>query len=139
MKMGIVGLGRMGAGITERLRRDGHEVVGYDRNPAVSEVRSLEALVQALEAPRTVWVMVPAGDPTQATIDELADLLSPGDILIDGGNSYYKDSARRAGEVAAKGIKFMDSGTFCSIWGPPISFCLMVGGQKDAFDHAEPI
>src|SRR5690348_11399252 len=139
MKMGIVGLGRMGAGISERLRRDGHEVVGYDRNPAVSEVPSLEALVQALEAPRTVWVMVPAGDPTQATIDELAGILSPGDILIDGGNSYYKDSARRAAEVATKGIKFVDSGTSGGIWGLTVGFCLMIGGPRDAFDHAEPI
>jgi len=100
MKLGIVGLGRMGAGISERLRRDGHEVVGYDRNPSVSEVPSLKGLVEALEAPRSVWLMVPAGDPTQASIDELQGLLAKGDVLIDGGNSYYKDSVRRAKQVA---------------------------------------
>lgn len=139
MKMGIVGLGRMGAGISERLRRDGHEVVGYDRNPAISQVASLAELVQSLETPRTVWVMVPSGDPTQATIDELAGLLAPGDILIDGGNSYYKDSVRRSGELAPKGIKFIDSGTSGGIWGLTVGFCLMVGGPKEAFDHVEPI
>ena len=89
MKIGLVGLGRMGAGMAERLRRNGHEVLGYDRNPDVSEAGSLEELVDALTPPRAVWVMVPAGDPTEATLQELAGLVDRGDILIDGGNSYH--------------------------------------------------
>jgi 6-phosphogluconate dehydrogenase len=139
MKIGLVGLGRMGAGMAERLRRDGHEVVGYDRNPAVSQVPSLQALVQSLTPPRTVWLMVPAGDPTQAVIDELAGLLSRGDILVDGGNSYYKDSVRRAKQVAEAGIAFVDAGTSGGIWGLTVGFCLMVGGERPAFDTIEPL
>ena len=139
MKLGIVGLGRMGAGIAERLRRDGHEVVGYDRNQAVSQVPSLQGLVEALPAPRAVWLMVPAGDPTQAVIDELGGLLEAGDILIDGGNSYYKDSVRRSKQVAPAGISFVDSGTSGGIWGLKEGFCLMVGGERKAFETIEPV
>jgi 6-phosphogluconate dehydrogenase len=139
MKIGLIGLGRMGAGIAERLRRSGHEVVGYDRDPAVSEVASLRELVDALSPPRVVWVMVPAGQPTEATLKELADLVSSGDILIDGGNSYYKDSKRRAEELSERGISFLDAGTSGGVWGLEAGFCLMVGGPPDAFETVEPI
>jgi 6-phosphogluconate dehydrogenase len=139
MKIGLVGLGRMGAGMGERLRRKGHEVVGYDRNPEVSEVRSLEELAGALSPPRVVWVMVPAGEPTESTLKQLADLVSSGDILIDGGNSYYKDSMRRAKELGARDIRFLDMGTSGGIWGLEVGFCLMVGGPRDAFEAVEPI
>ena len=139
MKIGLVGLGRMGAGMAERLRRNGHEVVGYDQNPEVSEVRSLEELVGALSPPRVVWVMVPAGEPTESTLKELAGLVSPGDILIDGGNSYYKDSMRRAEELDARGIRFLDIGTSGGIWGLEVGFCLMAGGPRDAFETVEPV
>ena len=139
MKIGLVGLGRMGAGMAERLKRSGHEVVGYDRNPDVSQVASLKELVEALTPPRTVWVMVPAGDATEATLKELADAVSPGDILIDGGNSYYKDSKRRAKELAERDIKFLDIGTSGGIWGLEAGFCLMAGGPRDAFEAVEPI
>ena len=139
MKIGLVGLGRMGAGMAERLRRNGHEVVGYDRNPDISDVGSLKELVDSLEAPRIVWVMVPAGAPTDATLVELTGLVSSGDILIDGGNSYYKDSKRHAEELAQQNIKFLDAGTSGGIWGLEEGFCLMVGGPADAFATVEPI
>jgi 6-phosphogluconate dehydrogenase len=139
MKIGLIGLGRMGAGMRERLRRKGHEVVGYDRNPEVSEVRSVEELVGALSPPRIVWVMVPAGEPTESTLRQLAGLVSSGDILIDGGNSYYKDSIRRAKELDARRIRFLDIGTSGGIWGLEVGFCLMVGGPRDAFETMGPV
>ncbi len=139
MKLGLVGLGRMGAGIAERLRRAGHEVIGYDANPAVSEVPSLEALVSALETPRAIWVMVPAGAPTQATLDRLAATMSSGDIVIEGGNSNYHDSVRHAAELAEKGISMLDCGTSGGIWGLERGFCLMTGGPREAFEAIEPI
>ncbi|MCH7579023.1 MAG: decarboxylating 6-phosphogluconate dehydrogenase [Chloroflexi bacterium] len=139
MKLGMVGLGKMGAGMAERLRRGSHEVIGYDRNPDVTEVGSLKELLESLEPPRAVWVMVPSGDPTEATLKELAGLASPGDILIDGGNSMYKDSIRRAEELANKGIKFLDVGTSGGVWGLEIGFCLMIGGPRDAFEAVEPV
>jgi 6-phosphogluconate dehydrogenase len=129
----------MGAGIAERLRRDGHDVVGFDQNPDVSQVASLEELVATLSPPRVVWVMVPSGDPTDGTFRELAGLVSAGDILIDGGNSYYKDSVRRAAELDERGIKFLDIGTSGGIWGLTAGFCLMAGGPRDAFDTVEPL
>ena len=138
MKLGMVGLGKMGSAMAERLRRGSHEVIGYDRNPDVTEVGSLKELLEFLEPPRTVWVMVPSGDPTEATLKELAGLASPGDILIDGGNSMYKDSVRRAEELAKKGIKFLDIGTSGGVWGLEIGFCLMIGGPRDAFEAVEP-
>jgi 6-phosphogluconate dehydrogenase len=139
MKVGVVGLGRMGAGIAERLRRHGHEVIGYDRDPALSDAASLEELVARLSAPRVVWVMVPAGAPTDATLRELADMCSKGDILIDGGNSYYKDSLRRAEELNERGVTFLDVGTSGGIWGLDAGFCLMVGGPSEAVETIEPI
>ncbi len=138
MKIAIVGMGRMGGGMAARLRRLGHEVVGYDRDPAVSDVASMQDLVDALHPPRVVWIMVPAGDPTQSTIDSLSPLLSRGDILVDGGNSYYKDSVRRARTLEEQGLRFVDVGTSGGVWGEEVGFCLMVGGPRDAFDTLEP-
>ncbi len=148
MKLGMVGLGRMGGNMTVRLIRGGHEVVGYSTTPATVQrivdqgavgASSLEELVGKLEAPRTVWLMVPSGDPTEGTIQNLKKLLERGDTVIDGGNSFWRDSVRRAGELVADGIDFMDCGTSGGIWGLANGYCLMVGGQKEAFDRNEPI
>jgi 6-phosphogluconate dehydrogenase len=138
MQIGFVGLGRMGGNMVERLRRGGHEVVGYDRNPAVSEVASLAALISKLVPPRTVWVMVPAGDPTEQTIQELSTLLGEGDLIVDGGNSKFRDSVRRADELAGRGLLFLDAGTSGGIWGLKEGYCLMVGGSEEAFRRIEP-
>ncbi len=139
MKIGLIGLGRMGQGIAERLRRNGHDVVGFDQNPAISQVRSLDELVKSLTAPRVVWVMVPAGGPTQATVDELGELLSVGDVLIDGGNSYYKDSMKRAAALKHKGVSYVDLGVSGGVWGLAEGFSLMAGGEKDAYARIEPL
>jgi 6-phosphogluconate dehydrogenase len=138
MQIGFVGLGRMGGNMVERLRRGGHEVTGYDHNPAVSEVASLAELVSKLVPPRTVWVMVPAGDPTEQTIQELSTLLGKGDLIVDGGNSRFRDSVRRADELAARGLLFLDAGTSGGIWGLKEGYCLMVGGSEEAFRRIEP-
>ncbi|MEX2159711.1 MAG: decarboxylating 6-phosphogluconate dehydrogenase [Dehalococcoidia bacterium] len=138
MKIGLVGLGRMGAGMAERWRRAGHEVVGYDRNPEVRDVSSLAELVGRLEPPRFVWVMVPSGDPTEQTLRELAGEVESGDIIVDGGNSYYKDSVRHASELGEKGIRVLDIGVSGGIWGLEVGFCLMAGGPRDAYDEIEP-
>lgn len=138
MRLGIVGLGRMGANMAERLRRGGHEVIGYDRNPAVSDVESLPKLVEALAAPRAVWVMVPAGDPTERTINELADILQPGDLIVDGGNSNFRDSIRRGAELEKRQLLFADAGTSGGVWGLANGYCLMVGGVDEAFQRIEP-
>jgi 6-phosphogluconate dehydrogenase len=129
----------MGAGLSARLRKSGHEVVGYDRNPDVSDVPSLRELVAALPAPKVVWLMVPSGAVTESTLLELAPLLSAGDIVMDGGNSYVKDSVRRAGLMAARGIRYLDVGTSGGVWGFENGFCLMVGGPREAYDEVEPI
>ncbi|MCZ2109019.1 MAG: decarboxylating 6-phosphogluconate dehydrogenase [Dehalococcoidia bacterium] len=139
MKIGVVGLGRMGAGITKRLQEHGHEVSGYDHDPAISPTHSLQELVAGLPTPRVVWVMVPAGDPTEATVTQLASLMADGDIVIEGGNSYYRDSIRRAEMMKARGIQFLDAGTSGGIWGLEVGFCLMVGGPETAFRMVEPI
>ena len=138
MKIGMIGLGRMGAGLSERLRRDGHDVVGFDRDPGLSHVDSLDALVKALSAPRVAWMMVPAGEPAEQIVEELASRLDAGDIVVDGGNSNYRDSIRRAGELSERGIEFLDAGTSGGIWGLEFGFCLMVGGSNDAFAMVEP-
>jgi 6-phosphogluconate dehydrogenase len=138
MKVGIAGLGRMGAGMAERLRRNGHEVVGFARDPKKGDVHTLKDLVAALPVPRVIWVMVTSGDPTESVIEDLSSLASPGDILIDGGNSYYKDSIRRGRKLAEKGIHFLDIGTSGGIWGLEVGFCQMAGGPLEAFKIAEP-
>lgn len=139
MKIGMVGLGRMGAGLSARLRKNGHEVVGYDRNPDVSDVQSLQELVAALPSPKVVWLMVPSGPITESTLLEVAPLLAAGDVVIDGGNSYVKDSVRRASLMAERGIHYLDIGTSGGVWGFENGFCLMAGGPRDAYDHVEPI
>lgn len=142
MKIGMIGLGRMGGNMAERLRRHGHDVVGFDSHAPNTDVASLADLVAALtvdRAPRVVWVMVPSGDPTESTVLALRDLLSPGDVLVEGGNSNWRDSQRRAAAVAEKGIQFIDAGTSGGIWGLTEGYCLMVGGEKAAVDIAMPI
>nr|BFE84996.1 decarboxylating 6-phosphogluconate dehydrogenase [Planobispora longispora] len=135
----MVGLGKMGGNMAERLRRGGHDVVGYDRDPAVSDVASLKELVERLEAPRAVWVMVPAGAPTQATVEELGQLLSDGDIVIDGGNSHYVDDQKHGAELAARGIGFVDCGVSGGVWGLENGYALMVGGNDADIQRLMPI
>jgi 6-phosphogluconate dehydrogenase len=136
--LGMVGLGRMGGNMAERLRRGGHTVIGYDRAPDARDVDSLEALVQALPSPRVVWVMVPAGDPTYQTIDALGELLEPGDVVVDGGNSRYTDDQRHAVDLAEKGIAFVDAGVSGGVWGLTEGYALMVGGEPDAVAKVQP-
>ena len=138
MQLGIVGLGRMGAAMRERLRRGGHEVTGYDLNAEVSDVSSLGDLLDGLDAPRVVWLMAPAGEATEALVEELAGLLDAGDTLVDGGNSLYRDSIRRGEMLAGHGIGLLDAGVSGGIWGLENGFCVMVGGDRDAFEAVEP-
>ena len=138
MKLGMVGLGRMGAGMTARLRQGGHEVIGYDRDPNTSEVASLDELVSKLDAPRAVWMMVPAGDPTEQSVEALAKLLAKDDILVDGGNSNFRDSIRRGETLAEEGIVFVDAGVSGGIWGLKEGFCLMLGGTDAAIATLAP-
>ena len=148
MHIGIVGLGRMGANIARRLAREGHRCVGYDRNPesgrllageGAEAVDSLTALVKTLQAPRTVWLMLPAGDATEAAVSELGDLLKPGDTIIDGGNTFWKDDIRRAGELAKKGVHYLDVGTSGGVWGLERGYCLMIGGEAGVVERLDPI
>jgi len=127
-KLGMIGLGRMGGSMAERLRNGGHVVVGYDRAVGVRDVETLEALVAALEPPRVVWVMVPAGTPTYDTIEALSGLLEPGDVIVDGGNSRYTDDQRHSADLAPKGIGFVDAGVSGGVWGLTEGYALMVGG-----------
>jgi len=135
----MVGLGRMGGNMAERLRRGGHEVVGYDRDPDIADVKSLAELAEALPAPRVAWVMVPAGEPTRSAITELGELLSSGDLVVDGGNSDYKDSIARSQELAAKGIGFVDAGVSGGVWGLQNGYGLMVGGAPEHVALVRPI
>lgn len=139
MQLGLVGLGKMGLNMAERIRAAGHEVIGYDRDPAVSEVASVEALVARLRAPRSVWVMLPAGEPTRATITALADLLEPGDLVIDGGNSPYHDAVPHAEVLAANGVHFCDCGVSGGVWGRTAGYGLMVGGEAGDVERALPV
>jgi 6-phosphogluconate dehydrogenase len=145
--IGMIGLGRMGANMTQRLIEGGHRVVVTDLNPAAvsaagkagaAAASSLDDLVATLAPRRAIWIMVPSGDPVQATVDALERLLAPGDIVVDGGNSNYHDSMRRAEQLHARGIEFVDCGTSGGIWGLREGFCLMAGGSRDAFAHIEP-
>src|SRR5262249_42375757 len=139
MELGLIGLGKMGGNMRERIRRAGHTVVGYDRNPDLADVASLKELVEALPAPRTVWIMVPAGAPTQSTVDELGALLAPGDLVIDGGNSKWTDDKKHAEELAAKGIGFVDAGVSGGVWGLELGYALMVGGEDADVARAKPV
>jgi 6-phosphogluconate dehydrogenase len=147
MEIGMVGLGRMGANMVERLVRGGHKAVGYDRDPAaVAKVvavggggaSSLAELASKLKAPRTIWIMVPNGPPVDQTINDLLPHLAQGDLLVDGGNSNYKESMRRAAELKTKGFLFMDAGTSGGIWGLKEGYSLMVGGEKEAVARLTP-
>ena len=139
MQLGLVGLGRMGGNMRDRIRSAGHEVVGYDRNPDISDVASLAELVDKLTPPRVVWIMVPAGQITEVTIDQLGDLLSPGDLIIDGGNSKFTDDRPRAERLAPKGVGYLDCGVSGGIWGNQNGYALMVGGDAENVDKAMPI
>lgn len=148
MDLGMIGLGRMGANMAQRLIRNGHRVVGYDPSEAARKgledkagesAESLAALVAKLDAPRAIWTMVPAGPITDDTITALLALLAPGDCIIDGGNSYYKDSLRHAGLCAAKKVDFVDSGTSGGIWGLDEGYSLMVGGDAAVVERLRPI
>ncbi len=139
MQLGLIGLGKMGGNMRGRLEAAGHDVVGYDTNPDVSDVKDLKELVSKLEAPRTVWVMVPAGKITQSVIDELGGLLDKGDLVIDGGNSKFTDDAKHEKELADKGIAFVDCGVSGGVWGKENGYGLMAGGSDADIERVMPI
>jgi 6-phosphogluconate dehydrogenase len=148
MQLGFVGLGRMGLNMTARLARHGHQVTAFDLNAdavaaaarsGVQGVTSLDAFASTLAAPRAVWIMVPAGAATESTVAALATRLSPDDVIIDGGNTYYRDDVRRAEELRAKGIHYVDAGTSGGIWGLEEGYCLMVGGDEEICRRLEPV
>jgi 6-phosphogluconate dehydrogenase len=148
MRLAMIGLGRMGGNMTERLMKGGHEVVAFDRTPATVQkyealgakgAHSLREVLDNLKAPRIVWIMVPAGKPVDDTIAELLSGLSKGDVIIDGGNSNFHDTMRRAADLATKGIHFVDSGTSGGIWGLANGYCLMIGASEESFKLCEPI
>ena len=143
MKLGMVGLGRMGANMAERLRRHGHDVVGYDPRNEATDVATLDELVSALssesaDGPRVAWVMVPSGEPTEETVVALGDRLAPGDLVIDGGNSNFADSIRRGLALAENAVGFVDVGTSGGIWGLENGYALMVGGEADEVAKVAP-
>jgi 6-phosphogluconate dehydrogenase len=148
MQLGMVGLGRMGGNMVRRLMRSGHECVVYDRTAETAAsfakegavpALSLEELIAKLKAPRAIWIMVPAGDPTEKTVLALAEKMEKGDTIIDGGNSYFKDDVRRSKMLEPRGIHYMDVGTSGGVWGLDRGYCMMIGGPKVAFDRLDPI
>ncbi len=149
MKLGMIGLGKMGGNMTERLVRDGHEVIVFDLDPELtrrvgalegaSAAPSLGAVMEKLEAPRVVWVMVPAGDPTEQTLLGLAEHADRGDILIDGGNTMFRDTMRRSELLKERGLHLVDAGTSGGVWGLEVGYCLMVGGEEEAVRRCEPV
>jgi 6-phosphogluconate dehydrogenase len=148
MRIGFIGLGRMGANMVRRLLRDEHEIVAYNRTPEkTTEIAtegalaafSIAELVASLEKPRAVWIMVPAGDATEAQIEELLEHLEPGDTIIDGGNSNFHDDVRRHGQLKARGVHYVDAGVSGGIWGLQIGYCMMVGGDPEAVTPLEPV
>jgi 6-phosphogluconate dehydrogenase len=148
MRLAMIGLGKMGGNMVERLMKHGHSVVAFDRDAATvakyqglgaAGAKDLADVVRQMPSPRVIWIMVPAGKPVDSTIDTLLPMLAKGDILIDGGNSFFKDSMARAERLAPAGIRFIDSGTSGGIWGLANGYCLMVGGEREAVAHCEPI
>lgn len=139
MQIGMIGLGRMGGNMAERLRRAGHDVVGYDNHSDSSDVASLAELADRLTAPRAVWVMVPAGEPTRQTIEELKDLLQAGDVVIDGGNSHYTEDLEHARTLSEAGIHFVDAGVSGGVWGLQNGYGLMVGGDDADVQRLMPV
>ena len=148
MELGIVGLGRMGANMARRLMKDGHKIVAYDVNPdaiaalaseGAEGASSLQDLAAKLSAPRSVWVMVPAGEITESTVDAVAAVLDSGDAIVDGGNSYYRDDIRRAAKVGEQGIDYVDCGTSGGVFGLERGYCLMIGGPDGAVERLDPI
>ncbi len=148
MQLGMVGLGRMGANMTRRLMRGGHQLVVSDLSPetvkqlsseGATGSSSLEDLLGKLKPPRAVWIMVPSGDPTERTVQKLAQHLQAGDAIIDGGNSYFKDDVRRAGQVKSQGVHYLDVGTSGGVWGIERGYCMMIGGPKEAVQRLDPI
>jgi 6-phosphogluconate dehydrogenase len=148
MQIGMIGLGRMGGNMSRRLIQAGHEVVGYGRSAenlerakaaGVTTVASATELVKHLKPPRAVWLMIPHGKPTEDTVDLLLGALAAGDIIVDGGNSHFPDSARLAERCAAKGVHFLDVGVSGGVWGLEIGYCLMIGGPRPAFERLEPV
>jgi 6-phosphogluconate dehydrogenase len=148
MQIGMIGLGRMGGNMVRRLLRGGHECVVYDLNAnAVAELvaegaagaGTLDEFVQRLQPPRTAWIMVPAGDPTEGMVQELGKRMEKGDAIVDGGNSYYKDDVRRGKALAEKGVYYIDAGTSGGVWGLERGYCLMIGGEREAVERLDPI
>ena len=137
MKLAMVGLGRMGGNMTKRLEKDGHDVQTYAQSGG-GTASSLEELVRQLEPRRAVWLMIPAGDPTEGAVQELLGLLEEGDVIVDGGNSNFRDSQRRARDAGAKGVGYIDAGVSGGVWGLANGYCLMVGGEDDAVAFLEP-
>ena len=148
MKIGIIGLGRMGGNIGRRLMRDGHKVVAFDHNAEMVDAlvkdgaegaSSLQEMHDKLDTPAIVWVMLPAGDPTEQTVDALAAICGAGAVIIDGGNTFYKDDIRRAKALKEKGVRYIDVGTSGGVWGLERGYCMMIGGDKDAVDLLDPV
>jgi 6-phosphogluconate dehydrogenase len=148
MQIGMIGLGRMGGNMVRRLLRGGHECVVYDRNPDVTATfvaegatgaATLDEFVAQLQPPRTAWLMVPAGDPTEGLVQELGQRMEKGDVIVDGGNSYFKDDVRRGRTLAEKGIYYVDAGTSGGVWGLERGYCLMIGGEPVAVERLDPI
>ncbi len=147
MQLGVIGLGRMGGNIVRRLARRGHQCIVFDRDPAAIDAlaqdsrgaSSLDDLVGKLEAPRVLWLMLPAGETTERAVMQLAERLSPDDVIIDGGNSFYKDDIRRAALLRHKGIHYVDVGTSGGVWGLERGYCMMIGGDKEVVDRLDPI
>lgn len=146
MQLGLIGLGRMGGNIARRLMAHGHEVVAFDHNPAaIAGVKgavaaaSLADMAQKLSAPRAIWIMVPAGQPTEDTVVALAAVLQAGDVILDGGNSFFKDDVRRAQELSARGIEYVDVGTSGGVWGAERGYCMMIGGKAEVVNRLDPI
>jgi 6-phosphogluconate dehydrogenase len=149
MQLGFIGLGKMGGNMVHRIHRDSdHQVVAYDHHQSnidaaeghgAAGASSLEELVSKLDAPRMVWLMIPAGDPTQQTVDELSELLDPGDTIVDGGNTNWHDDVRRASELAGKDVHYVDVGTSGGVWGLEVGYCMMVGGHEESVQRLAPI